>query len=297
LAHLANHTNLCTATIATYRSALSTYHVESQYGDQINPIDNPQVHRIMLGVKLSRAPIEKLIRQEKAANRPDDVTFELLHRIERIQSDDSSKQIMCWAATCLGTYAFLRIGEMVHSTRNSDRYLTPNHIQFFMQPDSITPTNLLPLFTTFSSTSIYPDHFILTLGVTKTDQLGVGIKKPIAARIAVRALWRWYHKRRDIIHLSGTIYPELFRLPGEYPLTAKDIFTFVMNQTLNITTGQQIRVEGKSFRRGGASSYVGAAISTADTAAAGGWKSLSMVNTYTDPKVKTKRALDISRDL
>src|SRR5690606_38348736 len=114
----------------------------------------------------------------------------------------------------------------------------------------------------------------------------------VAARMAVEALWRRMRLRVEI----GAEGPELFRAPGEQPLPTTKLLDFLCDW-LQATGHGRVHLTGKAFRRGGASGLIAGGVPRADAAAAGGWKSLAMLDTYASTQAKKERAVAVSRGM
>jgi len=293
LSHVAESTNRFAATIRTYRSAISTLHAESEWGHLPNPAQSIRVGRFMTGLERERAPYEALVRRSRLPTV--DVTGNLLCELEPISRGNTPHTIMCWAAATLGTFAILRIGELIATRLNSDRFLKVDQIKFYRDEDGRTLVGLLAPGVDIDKYE-KPDHFKLHLGATKTDQLGRGTTKVVGAGLGVRAMWRWMHLRRDMEIKYSRTTNELFRVPGADSLTVTQVISHIQDGLESKGRGRP-KITGKGFRRGGASTLVGGNTPAADAAAAGGWKSIAMLDTYANREAKERRALAVSKKM
>ena len=105
-------------------------------------------------------------------------------------------------------------------------------------------------------------------------------------------MWKWFCLRSSL----GATSPALFSLPnGEY-LTEAMVISHIQDGLEKLGRGRP-KITGKGFRRGGASTLIGNNVPRVEAAAAGGWKSLAMLDTYANAASKQKRALMVSRNM
>jgi hypothetical protein len=252
-------------------------------------MDSEVISRLLKGIARDRAGEETKVRTERIPTI--EITPSLLVEIEPVSQGETPDEVMKWAAICLGTFGLLRIGELLGSNRHTNRILLTSQIRFYVKPNSEQIAELLPRNTRIDRFEL-PDRFTISLGATKTDQFARSAPRPIAAKPAVRAMWRWIHLRRDI----GATCPELFRYSNSPSLSYPDLISFL--QDLLESTGRgRSKITGKAFRRGGASGLIGNNVNREDAAIAGGWKSLSMLDTYANKESKNRRAIQVSRDM
>lgn len=284
LASVAQSGKHSAATIRTYRSAISTMHAESEWGGTPNPVASEVIERLMRGI--ARAKAESDAAARAARPRTIELTPALMLRLEPVARGDSPEEIMKWAAACTAVFALLRPSELLGSPQHRDRALRPAQITFFARPGeerTVEPSGGAPA---------VPDRFEIALGATKTSQLGGGPARIVAARPAVQALWRWMCLREAI----GADGPELFRAPKQRALATTELLAFLC-EWLRATGHGAVHLTGKAFRRGGASGLIAGGVPRADAAAAGGWKSLAMLDTYASAQAKKERAAAVSRGM
>jgi hypothetical protein len=246
-----------------------------------------RVARVLDGIKRSLASRDQAIRETKA--RALDLTPAILGRLAPIILRDDAGSTMCWAAANLGTYGVLRIGELLTSKAHPERALKEDRVLF--RNEANQAVHYLPCADEIDE-SEYPHHFRLDIGMTKT---GIAAPRFVAARPAVEAMWRWIHVRRDLARKRGTTaVTDLFRMPGEAPLTLKSLTGFLQDQLESLGLGRP-QLTGKAFRRGGASSLVAGNVPRRDAANAGGWASTAMLEVYASDEAKERRAIAVSR--
>lgn len=182
LAQVARAGRHSAATLRTYRSAISTMHAESEWGDAPNPIDSQVIERLMRGIALAKAEADAAARAAKPKTL--ELTPAIMLQLEPFARGNSPEEIMKWAAACTAVFALLRPSELLGSVQHRDRALRPAQNMFFARPGeprTLTPSGGAPA---------SPDRFEIAMGATKTDQLGRGASRVVAARMAVDALWR-----------------------------------------------------------------------------------------------------------
>jgi hypothetical protein len=164
-------------------------------------------------------------------------------------------------------------------------------VQFFERSFDVVARALCPEGESWRQAAV--DHYSVQLGPTKADQLGRNPPQRIAAAVAVSALWRWAHIRRD---LGGRAEDPLFQVPGQKALTRKQLFSTIQQWHL-AATGVLPKVTGKAFRRGGNQSLVASGASVPDMQRAGRWRSSAMPAVYSAPAAAAARGLHVSRGL
>lgn len=284
---IANAGNLRARTLGTYRSAISTYHAESAWGHLPSPTEAPMIARVMKGITAALRPADVAARA--ACPPTTDLTPELLADIEATARGDSPATIMRWAAACTHTYGFFRAGELLGSPQHPDRAVAATQVVFYMFPNSGRRAPLLPLGADPAAFAM-PDRFTIKIGPSKTDPAGIAPPRVVAAYPAVAALWRWVHARRD----EGAAGPLLFHARGEPPLIMPRLLSYLELHRTAAHAGNG-RLTGKTFRRGAASAVIASNVPRADAAAAGGWRSESMLEVYANQIAKTQRAIAVSR--
>ena len=83
-------------------------------------------------------------------------------------------------------------------------------------------------------------------------------------------------------------------IPREAPLTLKALLAFA-SDLASEAIGQEIRLTGKCFRRGGNSGLLSAGVEISDIMAAGRWQTARMVDVYASATARDDRCAAISR--
>jgi hypothetical protein len=282
LSELAESGALKSATLRTYRSALSEWwQRQRDWAEGPNPWTSPVVERCLLGFKRVLGPAE---RKERAA-RPTtmsigpDTLQRLAPHLDSLYHGDGD--LMVWAAANLAAHGLLRPNEFVGAYRNEDRALTPDQIVFYThltRLDAIAPHALW-------TQGPQPVRLVIRLDATKADQDALNPPHEITAASAVSAMWRWCN-RRLVIGAQG---PQLFRMPGERPLSIRTLCDRLQEAAARAGLGTT-RITGRCFRRGGCSELVAAGAPQETIQRAGRWKSAAMVRTYADAAALARRA-------
>ena len=285
-----------TVTVRTYRSALSTAWEEAGVqGD--NPLRSALIDRIVLGAS-------KLLKdRDMAARAAREVTVELtptlLAQFHPFVVEAGARAplaatelAMVWAAACLGVFGLLRPNEFLYVGQKASKVLLADAITFRAAPIHEAQQGLLPRGTVVTAASV-PDRFEVALGATKADALGRNGRLIIAARMAVEALWRWMHVRRDAGHAP---HAPLFVQVNGLALASRKLLTQIVTWYARLT-GVEPKITGRAFRRGGASDMLRAGASIPDIMAAGRWRSPAMVGVYANAEARRAAAAAASRAL
>lgn len=258
--------------------------------DGPNPWGSARIHRLLSGVTRT-AP-------RHAGGGPTlAITPDLLARLVRdvpsalIAPDTRSR--MRYAAVMTAAHAGLRPSELLGSAVHRERALLVTDIAFYETPASTRAMPLLPPHTSADHT-VLPDRFEITLGVSKADQAGDNPPIPIAAPLAVRALWVWLHVRREAFgEADARVFIErtLSRIVG---LGIRPLCTHIAD-ALDLAGIPHPRITGKAFRRGCASALTAAGVATSVIAATLRHRTLSMQDRYSDAASKAARVLAASR--
>ena len=285
---------LSARTIAVYRSAISTMHEESEYGWGANPASNTQVTRLMKGITKLRRKEEGIKRSELPVEGTIDLTPAILIEMEPFAgfSDDPADMSM-WAAACVGVFGLLRLNELLGTRANPDRILKVHQITFYREGSKF-PARLPP-----EGPAAPPHMFTITFGATKADQAAKNKPHPIAAPMAVHALWRWMILRQQLqafrVRLGYQPDPNLFNEPDVDPLSLPTLVKFLQDWMEAMGHGRP-HLTGKAFRRGGASGLVAAGVPRNTVAAAGRWRTPAMVETYASEQAQAQaQILESSR--
>ena len=289
LTSLALEGRLHSKTIRVYASALSTLHVESALSYTDNPVRSAAVSRLLDGIDRRLAPAERERRAAKAEVTV--ITPDLLRELAPVLRSTSAYSLMLWAAATLATCALLRPGEVFGTQQKRRAGLAASSITFYRHADSELVQPLPPASADLATMPL-PDRFALDLGASKTDQLSRNPPHVVATPLAVEAMWRWLHLRRQ-----GDAYgPELFRPAGRVgqPLALTTLLSWLTDGLSTLGYGS-VKLTGKCFRQGGASGLVAAGLAPEQVAARGRWKSLAMPAVYANAASKRQADIDISR--
>lgn len=283
--------SLMARSLLVHRSALSTAWAEAAAtaspmvsGD--NPLQSSAVSRLLDGAA-------KVLRETDAAKRADravtvSLTPELLARCPAPQSlaPRDARAIARWAAAHVGVYGCLRPGEFL----GDGAALRAEGVQFF---NAAGLSLDLARSCWDARSKDKPVTAKLKLGPTKADQFARNAPVLLAAPAPVAALWAWMHARR-----AAGAAPEgpLFAIPGEHTLSIPEM-NRVVTDWLELVTGEQIKVTGRAYRRGGASAIVGAGAPIPDAQLAGRWATPRMPMVYADEAAREAKALAVARSL
>ena len=296
LAELALGGHLSGATIRTHRSALSTAWEESGI-EGPNPLHAATIDRIVRGAA------KMLVTRDLAARATREITIELTPTLlsqflpyvteapyAGPRHPDPSPGLY-WAAACLGVFGLLRPNEFLYVGQRQ-KVLLASAITFRASALHDGERALLPRGVIITEASI-PDRLEVALGATKADHLARNGTHVIAARMAVEALWRWMHQRRDAGYIPDA---PLFVHGDGLALASRKLLTQVSVWYARLT-GVVPKLTGRAFRRGGASAMLQEGASIPDIMAAGRWRSPAMVGVYTSKEAKRAQATAASRTL
>ena len=272
------------ATITQYKSALHTLFASTQsFTDgSANPLAHSKLKRLLTGIANSKAAQERAA--SAAAPTCDPLTFDIVRRLRAVHSDNNPREVMLFAAIALATAACMRPSELLGSGTYPERALTADQVVFHTSATSESPV-VLP-----TAAGIIATRCTVWLRITKTHLHGE--ERTVSADEAVQALWRWYY----ISKAQGRI--ALFQQGGT-PLTMSALIGHLRRKLKLIGLGH-MRVTGKCFRRGGASTLSALGADAADIAAAGGWAPSSTVwrTHYANaPEVKRARAIQVNAQM
>ena len=263
-------------------------HDESEWGGQPNPARGERVRRWLLGCTNLRAEADAEAREERG--RTFSLTPDILLDMEAYAGmSDRSDQRMCWAAACLGTFMVLRISELLGSRQHPERALRADQVSFGRGGG--TTVSAAP-----GTPAGMPDIIQLRLGPTKTDQRGTAPPMKSASRPLIQAMWIWMRDRERLISHSRATSPLLFCIPGHEQLAFPALREF-RGHWLEQSGRGRPHITGKTFRSGGASGLISRGVSRQDAAAAGRWKTQSMLETYATAQAQQQRLLIISRNM
>ena len=294
------HGTISAAILRTYRSALSTAWEEAG-GRGSNPLQDPFVERIVRGAT------KLLLTRDLAARAARTTTIELTPSVIQqflpfvlevangaggggSATPIAAHPLCSWAATCLGVFGLLRPNEFLYVGQARSGVLAASAITFRASPLHEAEQGLLPWGIPITDASV-PDRLEVALGLTKADHFGRNGRLLIAARLAVEALWRWMHVRRDAGH--GPHAP-LFVLGNGHALASRVLLIQVGAWYARLT-GTTPKITGKAFRRGGASAMLHGGASIPEIMDAGRWKTPAMVGVYASKEAQRARAAAASR--
>lgn len=292
LGEMAQAGGLKHSTLATYRSALSTYWEEAGILGAANPTAAPIITRVLDGIKRVQGE-EKIAQQKQGAQKARivEMTPGLLQAIARSLGELSTdpEAQMHWAAATCFVFGLFRPNELLGSPAHPDP-IHESQITFYVQnpPAPDRAVHLRPL---GDSPYPTPTYYIVQLYQQKAVQPGQQdlhgqLARTIADRGAVQAMWQWMHTRRSF----GELEQRLFKLPGRRALSTRQLVDRCA-QAVWASLGERVRFTGKSFRRGGASALMAAGASGPDMQAAGGWRSVSMPDRYASDHSKRARMI------
>lgn len=263
-------------TIALYRHALKTciseHHSVTASSDHVSPCDHFTVLRVLKGIQRRASVPESL---HRLANSATPITADMVRRIHAAGLINTLADQRSFAALTLGVSGFMRPGEFLGS-----RVLTWGQLTFYAKDgtQAVSPSHT-------------PDHLTLMLPITKTDQMGRGRTIHIATPIAVSAAWEWYHHRPT----DSTSHSPLFLNAAGLTLSLGRLLGTVRDWLTRVGY-TQLNVQGRSFRRGGASGMAAAGESAATIQRAGRWRS-DAATLYIGKKEEERRAIEASRRL
>lgn len=275
------------STLATYRSALSTWWEEANL-DGDNPAAASYVSRVLLGIQRAQSVDEVRGRAMGAPQKAPiaEVTPLLLKSLAGQLGADSpdAEAQMIWAAATCATYGTLRPGELLGGLGRDA--LIPEQITFHRDG------RIIPMLSVVSGqsprTGPVPEYFTVQLFTAKNAQFGGIEPQAIAGDTAVRAMWVWMHTRRALApRITG---PALFQLPQNRPLSIRHLQDRLASAVL-AQTGARWRFTGKSFRKGGVSALMQAGADAPSMRTQGRWRSDAMPALYATEQSKRARLM------
>lgn len=278
------------SSLGVARSAIST-RWELAGLEGANPASSPIVSRLLKGYAKSRVEAEAVIRSEREETIS--LTVERLAELAPIADcsrGGAPRDVMLWAAACVATFGLNRCAELFGATRVGRPPIAASAVKFFDSEYATQPRALCP---GPAEGAPLPAYFTLALGPTKADPMGRNADLRIAARVAVAALWKWMHLRRD---RGGTLTGHLFQVDSFPPLTRTELFERVRDWH-RVAFGTAPKVTGRAFRRGGNQSLVASGAPHPVLKQAGRWKSDAMPSVYSSAEADAARGLKASRAL
>ena len=272
------------STITMYKSALHTHFADQQsFADHApNPLSHPKLRRLLTGISNAKAAPERATRSTAPSCQP--LTFDVVRELRAVHTELDPREVMMYAAIAFATAAAVRPSELLGSSEYPERALRADQVTFYTSTNEVTRpgTDARPA-----------THCVLQLDKSKTN-LGMRHEaRPVGASEAVQALWRWYL-------VSGAHGQNLlFQLPGRRPLTTSALVGHLRRKLKEVGRGG-MRVTGKCFRQGGASTLAALGVPAADIASAGGWAAGSTVwkEHYAHfPEVQRARAVQVNAQM
>ncbi|MGI8485845.1 MAG: hypothetical protein ACR2OU_16500 [Thermomicrobiales bacterium] len=267
-------------TIRSYCSALgSWFRRTQQHPDSFapNPGASEQLKGVLDGIERELAERAQERPLSSTVNKSQPLLYTTMLKLPFQQQLERDRMLR--AAGLLGVAAALRPGELLPSNKSRERTLVREQLRFFADAAGTVP--MAP-----SATGEQPRVMELHLRITKTEQLH-GTVKVITAAEAVAAVWNWWCEtaprgpRGPLFQLGG--HP---RHLSSYAL-AKDLERRHARAGLG-----EIRLTGKSLRRGGASTLSMQGYEGADIAALGWAPNSDVWQRYAnDPLVQRQRSI------
>ena len=155
------------------------------------------------------------------------VTINMILQMYASMMHASDERVMLFAAAALAMAGGLRPSELLggSSQHARERALTVDQLVFYSDRDG-TVEMVVTAAGSDAYANVMPDHCVLTLLVSKTNQLRVQQPIEIAAPTVVTALWRW-RQIRGVDYARGR---KLFHLAGHSPLRTPTLIAQVQLQ-------------------------------------------------------------------
>ena len=277
-----------------YRAALAWWYSSTAL---ITEVDSNPVRHSSIGLEvrgIERYCASRDANSRAVVSKSDGVSMAMITQMSVGGMAGSDRELMCFAAAALATAGGLRPSELLGglAPHLRDRALTVDQLVFYA--DSVGKV-VVPVSScmgsTFDVTSV--NHCVVTLHVSKTNQLMQRQPIQIAAPVVVSALWRW-RQVRGFDYRGGR---SLFQLAGHSPLRTSSLVSHVQS-TLRSLGHHGLALTGKCFRIGLASTLSGSGASPSDISTAGHWSTNG--NTwarYADPHSHAQRAREVNRRL
>jgi len=284
------------------RSALSWYVSRDCRGGEL-PTRDERIKMLITGVEKQRARAAAAAPAAEAAPVTIPLTAELLASLSLVASGAARgsvsiapREVMLWAAACLGVFGLLRPNELLGKHKDRSGATRADAITFYANDSALPPA--LPVRLGAWSEARTPDHFSVRLGPTKADPAGRNAPLRIAAPMAVEALWRWMHVRLD---WGGTADGPLFALPtasgAPGALKCAELCRAIGSWIALSRGGPPPRITGRCFRKGGATSLVSGGAGLSEILAQGRWRTPAMVGIYSIREALMQRALEANRQM
>lgn len=309
LAHVADEAKVTSGTMSTYRAALSTEYVEratrgAYEGVVVNPLDDIRVSRFMNGVKNALATSDK--EKREARPRTEAMTFGMLSTMARLTPTitNTIEHTRTMAAAHLALAAGLRPSELLGSPVYRDRSLRVDQLIFYMSEDDALPVRNAPPPSDHQCVRVrdprtimlvagLPNHCMLELYVSKTNQRRQSSFTMVGQPAAVEWLWRWFAVRGYDEQDSDELFfhPTLARLTT--PSLMKTLTSMATDAGL-----PDVHFTGKCFRIGAASALAAGGASAEDISVNNRWSAKAGTWTrYTTRSAQQQRALKVNRSM
>lgn len=275
--------------------------VSTLWREECLPGENPTaadvVDRLVTGYGKLNAPAEAAARRTRRANATIALTVELLGELSGAAGADRPSGMMpvdqlYWAAACVATFSLSRCAELFGATRIGRPPVPASAVTFFDDARELTVRAVRP--DDAAALLRVPHHFCLELGPTKADPLATNRPVPIAAGVAVQALWAWMHTRQRI---GGVPQEPLFGMPGTAPLARAHLLERVACWVQATHGGDKPKVTAKAFRRGGNQTLLASGAALPDIMGVGRWRSATMPAVYGSESAAAARAMLTSQEM
>lgn len=285
LSLLGDRGQLQASTIHTYAAALGNWHdTEHRHPDnhERNPLQSNSVRRVLAGIANVQAERAQQRPLSESSERGFPLTLPTLRRYPFDLQQPLAR--MYRAAAYLGVCLGLRISELLGSSRTPERAIRMEQLSFYK--DSAAATPLRPN----EPDLAVPGVLQLVLRATKTNHLS-STTKILTVPEAVHAVWEWF---RECTSKGRSARALLFQLDNHRPATAFSLTRYLQRRHQAAGLGE-VRLTGKSLRRGGASTLAAMGVDEQHIAQLGWAAGSSVWQRYTDdPAVMRQRAIQRS---
>ena len=279
-AELADVGALTHSTLRSYVAGLGSWFDENRDADNHapNPAQSIVLRKVLNGIERAQAERKQA---RPLASAPPDTQPLLFTTLQQLHFASTARDRMLKAAAYIGVAAALRPAELLGNYHAPERALLREQLTFYS--DAAASVVVSP-----PGTGATPRFVQITLRVTKTSQFNRVIKF-VQAADAVEAAWRWFCETADRHPRTA-----LFRLLANP--AAPRLSTYALTRDLtrrHAAAGLgDIRLTGKSWRMGGASTLAIQGYDAADIAALGWAPESAQWQRYArDPQAVRQHAL------